>query len=49
MTQFGNVLRYGLNGKSTGVMMFTTDAIAIYSSKIIVMKKIYTAIRKKSH
>ncbi|MCM4166006.1 MULTISPECIES: family 10 glycosylhydrolase [unclassified Arenibacter] len=38
---FETVLRGGLTGKSTGVMMFTTQAIAEDKAKTEVMKKVY--------
>jgi hypothetical protein len=38
---FEQVLRGGLAGKSTGVMMFTTRAMAESEAKIEVMKKVY--------
>jgi hypothetical protein len=40
--EFEMVLRNGLSGKSTGVMMFTTDAVASDPEKIDVMKKVYS-------
>jgi hypothetical protein len=40
--EFEQVLRGGLAGKSTGVMMFTTRAMAGSEDKIAVMKKLYT-------
>jgi hypothetical protein len=40
-SDFESVLRYGLSGKSTGVMMFTTSAVADDPAKIAVMKKVY--------
>lgn len=42
--EFETVLRNGLSGKSTGVMMFTTDAVAENDAKIKVMKKVYEGI-----
>jgi hypothetical protein len=40
--EFETVLRHGLSGMSTGVMMFTTYAVAEDESKIAVMKNVYT-------
>ncbi len=40
--EFKAVMQGGLSGKSTGVMMFTTRAIADNEDKIEVMKTIYT-------
>jgi hypothetical protein len=40
-SEFKSVLEYGLSGKSSGVMMFTTDAVADDPDKINVMKKVY--------
>lgn len=40
-TEFETALRGGLAGKSSGVMMFTSRAVAEDSSKIAVMKKVY--------
>lgn len=42
--EFETVLKGGLSGKSTGVMMFTTSAIAEDESKIEVMKDVYTKL-----
>lgn len=39
--EFEKVLRYGLSGKSTGVMMFTSRAVAESGQKTEIMKKIY--------
>ena len=44
---FETVLRGGLDGKSTGVMMFTTYAIAEDEGKTEVMKKVYLEIKGK--
>lgn len=38
---FEKVLRYGLSGNASGVMMFTTDAVASDAAKIEIMKKVY--------
>ncbi|MFW5901102.1 MAG: family 10 glycosylhydrolase [bacterium] len=43
--EFKTVLNGGLAGKSTGVMMFTTRAVAEDSNKIRVMKELYTGFR----
>lgn len=45
---FETVLRGGLAGKSTGVMMFTTHAIAEDEGKIEVMKKVYSEDKGKT-
>lgn len=42
--EFETVLKGGLVGKSSGVMMFTTSAVAQDSSKIVVMKHVYTKL-----
>jgi len=42
--EFETVLRYGLSGKSSGVMMFTTYAVAEDESKTAVMKNVYTTL-----
>ncbi len=42
--EFETVLRHGLSGKSSGVMMFTTYAVAEDESKTAVMKKVYTIL-----
>ena len=39
--EFEAVLRNGLSGKATGIMMFTTDAVADDPAKIEAMKKMY--------
>ena len=39
--EFEQVLRYGLEGKSTGVMMFTLPAVVQDSGKMEVMKRVY--------
>ncbi len=43
--EFETVLQYGLSGNSTGVMMFTTDAVAEDPAKINVMKKMYKNLK----
>lgn len=40
-TEFEQVLRNGLSSEATGVMMFTTHAVAEDPEKIAVMKKVY--------
>jgi hypothetical protein len=42
--EFETVLRGGLSGESSGVMMFTSYAVAEDEGKTEVMKKVYTAI-----
>jgi hypothetical protein len=44
--EFEKVLRYGLMGKSTGVMMFTIGSVAADEGKMAVMKKVYTELAK---
>lgn len=44
-SDFGTVLQGGLSGNSTGVMMFTTYAIAEDEAKIEKMKSIYQTIK----
>jgi hypothetical protein len=39
--EFGRVLRYGLSGRSTGVMMFTLGSVAEDDGKMAVMRRIY--------
>jgi hypothetical protein len=43
--EFENVLQYGLSGNATGVMMFTTHAVAEDTAKISVMKKVYNSLK----
>ncbi|MEX0324118.1 MAG: hypothetical protein AB3N63_18310 [Puniceicoccaceae bacterium] len=40
--EFEIVLRFGLSGESSGVMMFTSTAVAEEEKKTAVMKKVYT-------
>ena len=40
-TEFEKVLRYGSSGNATGIMMFTTDAVADDDQKLSVMKRVY--------
>jgi hypothetical protein len=44
--EFEIVLRGGLEGKSSGVMMFTTNAVAENEGKTEIMKKVYTELIK---
>jgi len=46
--EFETVLRGGLAGKSSGVMMFTTNAVAENEGKTEIMKKVYTEQIRKS-
>lgn len=39
--EFGAVLRHGLSGGSSGVMMFTFDSVAKDDGKLAVMKRVY--------
>jgi hypothetical protein len=43
-TEFESVLKAGLAGESTGVMMFTTGAVAEDEHKIQVMKAVYQTL-----
>ena len=43
--EFETVLKGGLAGKSSGVMMFTSNAIAEDEGKIEVMEKVYTELK----
>jgi hypothetical protein len=45
--EFEKVLRYGLMGKSTGVMMFTIGSVAADEGKMAVMKRVYTELAKE--
>jgi hypothetical protein len=45
-SEFEKVLRYGLSGRASGVMMFTTDAIADDPAKIEAMRRVYKSINK---
>lgn len=47
-TEFETVLRGGLAGQSSGVMMFTTSAVAEDEAKTAVMKKVYTELLEKA-
>lgn len=44
---FETVLMGGLSGKSSGVMMFTTHAVAENEEKTALMKKVYTQLNPK--
>jgi len=44
--EFEIVLRGGLAGKSSGVMMFTTNAMAKSEEKTAVMKEVYFEVMK---
>ena len=39
--EFEQVLRYGLSGRSTGVMMFTIRSVAEHAGKMAAMKRVY--------
>ena len=43
--EFENVLQYGLSGNATGIMMFTTHAVAEDPAKIAVMKNLYNSLK----
>jgi len=45
--EFEKVLRYGAAGSSTGVMMFTTNAVAESAEKTEIMKKVYSEWKNK--
>ena len=45
--EFKTVLKGGLAAQSSGVMMFTANAVAKDDGKIEVMKNVYTKLRKK--
>ena len=45
--EFEKVLRYGAGSRATGVMMFTSYAVAEDENKIATMKKVYTGWMKK--
>jgi len=46
--EFETVLKGGLSGASTGVMMFTTTAVAKDEGKIEVMKNLYAQLKENS-
>jgi hypothetical protein len=43
--EFETVLRYGMSGRSSGVMMFTSYAVAEDEGKTAVMKHVYTTLK----
>ena len=43
--EFETVLRHGLSGQSSGVMMFTTYAVAEDEAKTAAMKNVYTTLK----
>ena len=45
--EFEKVLRYGAAGSSSGVMMFTTNAVAESPEKTLTMKKVYSEWKNK--
>ncbi len=45
--EFEKVLRYGLMGKSTGVMMFTIGSVAADSGKMAAMQRVYLELGEK--
>jgi len=46
--EFETVLMAGLSGKSSGVMMFTSHAVAEDTGKTAVMRKVYTSLKKQN-
>jgi hypothetical protein len=46
--EFEKVLRYGVSGKSTGIMMFTSYAVAESEEKIETMKKVYSEFQTEN-
>jgi hypothetical protein len=46
--EFETVLRGGLSGESSGIMMFTSYAVAEDSIKMQIMKKVYDGVTNKS-
>jgi len=44
--EFEQVLRYGLSGNSTGVMMFTIGSVAENEGKMEAMRRVYTSARE---
>ena len=46
--EFENVLKGGLSGKSSGVMMFTTNAVAEDESKTEVVRSVYSGLMQTS-
>lgn len=45
--EFEQVLRYGLSGKSTGVMMFTLASVAADPGKMAAMRRVYREVTLK--
>ena len=45
--EFETVLKGGVTGKATGVMMFTTRAVAENEEKLAVMKESYNKLSRK--
>ena len=45
--EFETVLRGGLSGKSSGVMMFTSYAVAADTAKTAIMRKVYTSLSEQ--
>ena len=45
--EFEEVLRYGLGGRSTGVMMFTIGSVAADDGKMEAMKRVYLGVREQ--
>jgi hypothetical protein len=46
--EFETVLRGGLSGKASGVMMFTSHAVAEDKGKTEIMREVYTSLREQS-
>lgn len=46
--EFEEVLRGGLSGKASGVMVFTSNAVAEDKEKTEVMRKVYTSFKEQS-
>ncbi|GJM28174.1 MAG: hypothetical protein DHS20C17_08090 [Cyclobacteriaceae bacterium] len=46
--EFETVLRGGLSGKSTGVMMFTSNAVAEDKEKIAIMRQLYSSLKQSN-
>jgi hypothetical protein len=46
--EFEKVLRYGVAGQATGVMMFTSYSVAEDEKKILTMKKVYSGWEKNN-
>ena len=43
--EFEKALRYGLAGKSAGVMMFTIGSVASDDGKMAAMKRVYSEVK----